>query len=64
MNQSAKEYDWVECEFCHDVQHVEDAIDEGWISEFYKGDIAFGPACPSCTERFLQHVGDGIYVLR
>lgn len=64
MDQPAEEYDWVECEFCHNVQHIDNAIDEGWISEFYKGDVAFGPACPRCVERFLQRAEDGEYVLR
>jgi len=57
-------HDWVECEFCHEVQPVEDAIDAGWVPEFYKAGIPFGPACPRCAERFLKIDDSGEYVLR
>jgi len=63
MNTPTESEDWAQCEFCRDVQRVDDAINEGWIAYFYKGDIEFGAACPRCAEQFLQLASDGEYEL-
>lgn len=50
----------VECYFCgRQVADVDQAIDAGWIPDFWDGEDEVGePVCPECCEAKLQYDED------
>jgi len=44
----------MKCSICGAViDSIEDAIDAGWLSSFYDGDVQHEVASPSCSETIL-----------
>jgi len=55
----------MKCTLCEDgtVAGVEEAIEEGWIPNFYVGDDEYDCACPTCIEKYLIAGEDGEWEL-
>ena len=50
----------MKCAICGiEVLSVEQAIEDGWTPYFYMDEEEYGPACPNCTEFYLQVGQDG-----
>ncbi len=50
----------MKCAICGvEVLSVEQAIEDGWTPYFYMDEEENGPACPNCTEFYLQVGEDG-----
>jgi hypothetical protein len=48
------------CSICGmEIDSIDGAIDEGWISYFYDGETEHECACPGCSEIFLESGKDG-----
>lgn len=51
---------WATCAFCGMSMKLGDAIDAGWIPEFYDADVCHScPTCPACIDEHLQRDSDG-----
>jgi hypothetical protein len=55
---------WATCAWCRRTVPLGEAIDEGWLPEWWHGDVAHGPACPSCAAKHLEDDCAGEMVLR
>jgi len=45
----------MKCAMCGiQIDLVDEAIEQRWTPSFYDGEIQHAPACPSCTDSFLQ----------
>lgn len=50
----------VKCVLCEKVMPgIEEAMDNGWLPQFYVGDTEYEIACPDCFEKYLQFDVDG-----
>ena len=48
------------CVICGiEIDSIENAMDQGWTSYFYEGEIERGPACSECSGVLLQIGRDG-----
>lgn len=48
------------CAICGmEVESTEQAIEDGWTPYFFVGETEKGPACPGCTDFYLQVGEDG-----
>jgi len=48
------------CSICGmEIDSIDGAIDEGWISYFYDGETEHEFICPVCSEVFLESGEDG-----
>ena len=55
----------MKCVICGtEVRSIEDAIDLGWIPNFWEGDKEYGPACASCSETLIQVDEHGEFELK
>lgn len=45
----------MKCTICGTkVETIEEAIENGWIPNFYEGEKEHGPACCSCAQMMLD----------
>jgi len=50
----------MKCAICGiEVETIDEAIEDGWIPDFYEGEDEHGPACSSCTETMIVSGEDG-----
>ena len=50
----------MKCAICGiEVETIEEAIENGWIPDFYEGKVEHGPACSSCAETMMGMGEDG-----
>ena len=50
----------MKCAICGiEIETIDDAIEDGWIPDFYEGEDEHGPACSSCTETMIVLGEDG-----
>ena len=50
----------MKCAICGiEVETIDEAIEDGWIPDFYEGEDEHGPACSSCTETMIVLGEDG-----
>ena len=50
----------MKCAICGiEVETIDDAIENGWIPDFYEGEDEHGPACSSCVETMIVMGEDG-----
>jgi len=50
----------MKCAICGiTVETIDEAVEAGWTPYFYDGDKQLEPACPTCSEAFLQMSEDG-----
>jgi len=48
------------CAICgFELDSVDEAVEQGWIPEFYEGETEHGFACPGCSKVFLECGEDG-----
>ncbi len=49
--------DRLQCCFCSiRVNSTEEAIDQGWIPDYWEGDVNIdGPVCPGCAATMLRY---------
>ncbi len=56
---------WATCAWCRRTVPLEEAIDEGWLPDWWHGDDCHSsPACPTCAAEHLEDDGTGEMVLR
>ena len=41
------------------IDSIDEAIEQDWLPCFYEGDREYGPACASCSEKFICVGKDG-----
>jgi len=39
---------------CIEIDSVDEAVEQGWIPDFYEGETEHGTVCPSCSEDLLR----------
>jgi hypothetical protein len=50
----------MKCVICGiELDTISEAINQGWVPNFYESEMEHGPACPSCTEAMLYMDEDG-----
>ena len=56
----------VNCCICgRSAFNVEDALEKGWLPEFYDGEEGKGPACSECIDKYLKmDQNDGEFVVK
>jgi hypothetical protein len=53
------------CHFCRKPGELPQAIDEGWVPSFWRGDQEqFDPVCGKCVRAHLVLAADGEFELR
>lgn len=56
---------WVTCCWCRRTLPLDEAIDEGWVPDWWDGDVNHGePACAECAAAHLELASDGEMALR
>jgi hypothetical protein len=56
---------WATCAWCRRTVPLGEAIDEGWIPDWWDGDTCHSaPACASCAAKHLYEAPDGEMALR
>ena len=55
----------MKCAICGTtVESIEDAIDLGWLPNFWEGEKEYGPACAGCCETLIQEDEYGEFELK
>ncbi len=56
---------WATCAWCRRTVSLDQAIDEGWIPDWWDGDTCHdSPACTTCAAEPLERAPDGEMALR